>query len=274
MTARILKAATVNAFNTTLNGSIDNSVTTITLTSVTGLQAPGVLVLDRQDGSGNDTPTRREFITYTNVVGSDLTGVTRGVAGSTAQSHSSGALVEETMSVTHINDLSDFLAVEHTATGGHVMSGPTITNVRIITSLQASGASAVLGGVVVNNSLNLSGASVVGSFPIYPVWIIPGFASGATTTVGLNLVAPRAGNWESFTLIPRTPVSTASLTIDVNKNGVSIFNTIGRPNILGGGTYSSTASIATKEFVAGDIFTVDIDTGGNVADLTIQAKGI
>lgn len=274
MTARLLRAATSNAFSTTLNGSIDNAVTTITLTSVTGLQASGVLVIDRQDGSGNNTPTKREFVTYTGISGNDLTGVTRGVAGSTAQAHTSGALVEETMSVTHWNDLYDFLTTEHTGTGTHVLSTPTITSARMITSIQASGASVILGQTTLNGLLQASGASIVGSFPLYPTWVIPGFASAATTGAGKPLAMPRAGNWESFTLLTRTPVSTASLTITVNKNGVAIFDTIGRPNILGGGTFVSTASVATKVFAAGDIFTVDISTGGNVSDLTLIGKGV
>lgn len=272
MTARLFKVSTSNAFNTTLNGSIDNSVTTITLVSVTGLQSPGVLVLDRQDGSGNDTPTKREFITYTGISGSDLTGVTRGVAGSTAQSHSSGALVEESMSVSHWGDLYDYLTVEHTSTGTHVLSAPTITNARMITSLNASGASTILTDVVINRSLNASGASIIGNFPLYPVWFISGFVSAATTSVGNGLRMPRSGTWGSFSVQTRTPVSAASLTLHLNKNGTSIFDTIGRLNILGGGTYASTASVATRGFVKGDVFTVDIDTGGNVADLMIQGE--
>ena len=252
----MLRGNTANAFSTTLNGSINDSVTTITLNSVTGLQASGVIVLDRQDGSGNNTPTLREYITYTGISGSDLTGVTRGVAGSTAQSHSSGKLAEEVFSVTHWNDLYDYLTAEHTAAGLHVMSGPTVTNARLITSVQASG------------------ASVVGTTVLHPIWVIPGFASAATTTVGLPIVMPRIGNWESFTVVTRTPVSTASLTLNVLKNQVTIFNTIGRPNILGAGTFSSTASISVKNFVAGDTFVVDIVNGGNVSDITLIGKAV
>lgn len=256
MSALIYHTATSNAFSTSLNGSIDNAVTTITLSSVTSLQSPGVLVIDRQDGSGNNTPTKREFITFTGISGSDLTGVTRGVAGSTAQSHSSGALVEETFSTTHWESLGDLVRVEHTSTGTHVLSAPTIANPRMITSIQASG------------------ASLVASTPLNPLWVIPGFASGATTSAGLVLRMPRIGNWDSFWMSTRTPVSTASLTINVMKNGTTVFNTIGRLNILGGGTFASTASILTKAFVKGDEFSVDIVNGGNVADITVQGLAV
>lgn len=296
MSQVLWNAASSNAFSTTLNGSINDTVQTITLTSITALPTMGgVLVLDRQDGSGNDTPIKREFITYTGITGSNLTGVTRGVAGSTSQSHTSGALVEETMTVSHWNDMVSYLQVEHDANGRHVLSTATASAFTIITSLNASGASVVtsdlrvlrnlnasgastvLTDLSVTRSLNLtSGASVIGNFPLHPTWVIPGFASGATTTAGKPLPMPTSGTFKWFTLTSRTPVSTASLVIDVLKNGSSIFQTATRPSILGTGTYVSTASINSKSFIAGDVYTVDIIAGGNVADLTVlgRAEGI
>lgn len=123
-------APTTNAFSTTLNGSISDSVQTITLNSVTGLQNKnGVLVIDRQDSSGTNTPSKREYISFTGVSGSTVTGVTRGVAGSTAQSHADGALVEAIIDVTQWNDLVDISKVEHTVTGAHIISAPTILGI-------------------------------------------------------------------------------------------------------------------------------------------------
>ena len=291
MANTVWPSASANAFSTTLNGTINDTVTTITLTSVTNLSTSGgVLVIDRQDGSGNNTPTVREFISFTGVSGSDLTGVTRGIAGSTAQSHNSGALVEETMSVTHWLDMRSYLAAEHTATGTHVISTATITTSiqasgatgvisdwMVTRRLYASGASTLLTDATISRSLNVtSGASITGNFPLSPMWYMPGFASAATTNVMRIGGMPTSGTFQFFTMMTRTPVSTASLTLDINKNGTSIFDTIGRINILGGGTFASTASIATKAFASGDTFTVDIDTGGNVADVTLigHARGI
>lgn len=127
---------------------------------------------------------------------------------------------------------------------------------------------------VVSSNVRASGASISGTFPIHPTWGIAGFASGATAVAGKPLPVPVSGSWQWFTLTSRTPVSGASLTIDVFKNYVSIFDTGTRPAILGGGTLVSTASIATKAFIGGDIFTVDIINGGNVADLTVIGRGI
>lgn len=77
-------------------------------------------------------------------------------------------------------------------------------------------------------------------------------------------------------MVLRTPASGASLVIDINKNGTSIFtdqNT--RLLISGGGTYASTASIGTKGFTAGDILSADIDMGGGSgSDLSIIGRGL
>ncbi len=116
--------------------------TTITLTSTSGLQYPGVLVIDRVDGNNVNTPLSREYITYTGINGNDITGVSRGIAGSTDQTHLSGAQVEETLSVTHWGDLIDFLAVSFDS-GGHLVTST----------------------VTISTTLNVSGASLLGFYP-------------------------------------------------------------------------------------------------------------
>src|SRR3990167_196968 len=95
----LFKAPTSNFFSTTLNGAINDAVQTITLTTTTGLQAPGYIVVNRQDSSGTDTPSSREVISFTGISGSDLTGCTRAADGSTARSHSNGAIVESNFTV-------------------------------------------------------------------------------------------------------------------------------------------------------------------------------
>lgn len=128
MAIKLWEAPTANAFNTTLDGTIDDSTATITLTSTTNLVAPGILVIDRQTAAGSDTPALREYVSFTGISSSDVTGVVRGVANSTAQSHESNAVVESVVSVTNWNDLIDWLEAEHiTATGQHDMTSPRIT---------------------------------------------------------------------------------------------------------------------------------------------------
>lgn len=67
--------------STTLNlvGGINSSVTSITVASTTGCATSGTLILDS------------EQITYTGTTATTITGLTRGVNGTTASAHSNGA---------------------------------------------------------------------------------------------------------------------------------------------------------------------------------------
>jgi hypothetical protein len=136
--ANFYKAPTSNFVATTLNGDIDASQTTITLTSTSGLQYPSLIVIDRVDSGGTSTPTDREVISYTGISGNDLTGCDR----SNGKSHSSGAIVEATFTVEYWNDMLGALT--------------TVLNNDITgTSIKASTAT-------ITSMLNISGASVVG----------------------------------------------------------------------------------------------------------------
>jgi len=269
MAANIWKTGTSNAFNTTLNGGVAPTDATIALASVTGLQAPGVLVVDRVDANNVSTPTTREYISFTGIAGSSLTGCTRGLGGSSDQSHNSGAKVEEVFSISHWNDFIDTFLVAHANDGSLLpISTMTISTGNIIDT--------TLTNVTVLNSLTLSGASLNGNFGIHPTWVIGGNVSLATTEVGKPLPMPMGGSWRFFSATLRTPASGASMLIDINKNFTSVFtdqNT--RLYIPGGGTFVSTASIGTKAFNSGDIMSVDIDAGGGSAtDLVIVGRGL
>lgn len=61
-----------------------------------GLDAAGILVIDRTDYQGNSTPSSREFISYTGINIHGLTGVSRGIYGSAAQAHPAGSIIEST----------------------------------------------------------------------------------------------------------------------------------------------------------------------------------
>ena len=257
MAARLLEAGTINAFSTTLNGAISASDATIALTTTTGLVAPGVICVDRTDGSGNATPVKREYISFTGISSNDITGCTRGLAGSTAQTHNSGAQVEENFSVTHWGDMIDFLQVSHDSSGNIVSSTATISTLRNFTHF------------------NASGASITGRFPINPGWVVGGLVSLATTSVGKPLPMPQEGLFQFFSAVLRSPASGSALIIDVNKNFSSIFDSGTRPTIAAGGTFVSTASIAIRAFNSGDILTMDIDQGGGLAqDLTVLGRAL
>lgn len=78
---------TWNAYESSLNGAINTSAVSITLNSVTGLRAPGYLVIDP------DIPASREFIRYETINASAIEGVTRNVDGAALNSHDDGAKI-------------------------------------------------------------------------------------------------------------------------------------------------------------------------------------
>mgnify|MGYP001613687152 CR=1 FL=1 len=278
MAVKLWESSSQNAVSTTINGSINDTVTTVTLTSTSNLVAPGVIVLDRQDGSGNNTPTKREYISFTAISSNDLTGVTRGVAGSTAQSHTSGALAEATISATHWTDMVDFLQVDHISNGTHDMA-------KFVYQADAtgiSGASGIRGvltltvgqGISLTGHGGASGYPAIGiNAPITPVFTYRGAISGVTTSVTNHLIMPYAGEWKYATIVLGVAASGASLVVDVNKNFTSIFEAGTRLGILGSGTFASTASINTKPFVSGNVFSVDIDNPAG-SDITVMLHGV
>ena len=69
--------------STTLNGSIDNIVTTITVVSTTGFKTKGIIIIDSEE------------IKYSGKNATQFTGCTRGLNGTTAASHSNGATVDQ-----------------------------------------------------------------------------------------------------------------------------------------------------------------------------------
>jgi hypothetical protein len=97
-------------FSTTLNvaGGIDNSQTSgIVLTSVSGLPTTGgILCIDWAATFDSDVA---EYIEYTGISGNTLTGVTRGVEGLSAKSHSNQATVVGVLSKANINRINEKL---------------------------------------------------------------------------------------------------------------------------------------------------------------------
>lgn len=75
------QSGATSATGLTLDGTIDSSVTTITLSSTDGLSSVGYIKLDS------------EIISYTGKTATTLTGCFRGQAGTTAAGHTTGATV-------------------------------------------------------------------------------------------------------------------------------------------------------------------------------------
>ena len=210
---------TVNNFNTTLNGAIGSTTTTINLNSVTGLQnLAGILVIDRVDSSGNLTPSKQEWIYFTGVSGSSVTlpdvANGRGVAGSTAQSHSDGAIVEAVMDVSHWGGLVTSYVSQHADAGTHTaITGNTVG--------LASNAS-ISGNVFVNTLNTASTASITGNLNAKNIIAtnlsILSLASIADNTITANSLATGV---ITLGYTPITSTVTTSSSIPVQLTGLT-----------------------------------------------------
>lgn len=165
--ANLYNVPTQNSIQRVLANTLtDSETSTITFSvSVSGIlqasaEIPGILVVDRIDVNGNLTPNNVEYISYTGVSGSTVTGLTRGLAGTTAKGHSIGAVVEFVPDVTWANGINDVITVGHNADGTHkTLAGISLVSVTINNS--------VLNGITLaGNSLasvNLTNSQITSS---------------------------------------------------------------------------------------------------------------
>ncbi len=123
-------SVTVPGQATTLNGAINDSVTTITLTSSTGFSSAGTVRIGD------------ELITYTGKSSNDLTGCTRGTNSTTAASHLSGAAVREaTITRYNTTDFTSFtFEVLSTATNSFTIK---MTTTETGTGMSAAGGASI-----------------------------------------------------------------------------------------------------------------------------------
>lgn len=111
-------------FSTTLSSAIGSGDTTIALNSVSGLATDTAITLtiDRTDANGTvQASSLWERVTGV-VSGSSLTSALRGEDSTTAQAHSSGAVVEDIWDADTWNDLIDLILTGHRQDGKHNMT--------------------------------------------------------------------------------------------------------------------------------------------------------
>ena len=302
-------AGTQNFVSTTLNGTITDSASTITVNDASKLQFPGYAVIDREDGNGTATPSAREVIYFTGISGNDLTGCTRGADGSTARSHQSGALVEAVPTVGAFNSLVTAVAasLNEAGTGLHVSSatitgiehaarfvGTSIASISRVespfyqgTQMQLTSIASVsrvmgismgissVASVAVGHfstHLNASGASITGFSAIggfNALFQVPG-SLASQANIGGMIVVPTAVTASHMVAYVQTPASIASVAGYIVKQGGTV---VGMFTILGGGTYASSASLAVTALAAGDNLTFDIrSTASLAADLSVVLR--
>lgn len=97
----------VNGVSTTLDGGIDNAVTTITVIDTTNFPATGYIVIDA------------EVISYTSKTGTTFLGCTRAADGSSAASHATAATVAAYAVAAHHNDSTQEIVAIQTLLGNN-----------------------------------------------------------------------------------------------------------------------------------------------------------
>lgn len=252
------RVPTSNNQQYTLDAKYTAGGTSLTLNTTVSsvILAPGYCVVDRVDTSGNKTATKRTYYKFTGVSGAQLTGIS--LADGTDQDHQVGAVVEIVPDVKYEADWYSWAVAEHDTLGAH----GSLPSLAYVKSQQVS-----VGGV-----LNASGASLQGITVSRPVWVFT-LPSAASVALGSGLPMLDTASFQSLSVVLSAAISSASLILDVNKNGTTIFtdqNT--RLSVAGGGTYASTASISVKAFSPGDVLTVDVDGGGTNITATVVGR--
>lgn len=127
---KLLYPPTQNGLQKTLDSALNTGVTaSMTLNNITSIDnKPGVCVIDRIDSTGVEKlASAREYIMYTGTSGSTLTGLTRGLGGSTDQDHGVGAVVE------FVPDVNVFLEIVTALAGLVDATDTTSLNSAIVT---------------------------------------------------------------------------------------------------------------------------------------------
>lgn len=231
-----------NGVQLTLQNALLTGVTaTITFTaSVTSkLQAsasiPGILVIDRVDANGVETPTKTEYISFTGVSGSTVTGLTRGLANTTDQDHAAGAIVEFVPDVIWADAINDTFTVGHNADGTHKTLSllsivSTTINNSLLNNVIITGAS--LASVTISNYTlgggGLSSQAITNS-SLDAFTFNSGFSNMSNATQG-NLVAFDLGKISPITngTVNQTLVMASTASGLLPKFASNVFNQIER----------------------------------------------
>ncbi|MGW2513663.1 H-type lectin domain-containing protein [Streptomyces scopuliridis] len=213
------------ALPTTLSGSISSGATTITVGATTGFPGsfPYTLALDY--GSGTE-----ELVSVSAAAGPNLT-VIRGFSGTSAQSHSLGAVVRH---VYHAGDAADFRSHEAASVGVHGISGAVVG-----TSDTQTLANKTLTNASLTNSSLTGGGSFNGTFIGSPTFSGAPLFNGSPTFSGGPTFTTLSALWE------RTATTDNAIRVRVQSDTNSRFliNADGRM-VWGSGSASGDASLS------------------------------
>lgn len=209
MAQALLSVPTQDFVQKTLAAALDAGVTAAaTLNNITGIQnLPGVLIVDRVDANGAETPNKVEVIKYTATSGSTVTTLTRGLAGTSDQDHAISAIVEFVPDVlwaqsvydglsqvidpaTGLIDTSKVVAAGTavTLTGTETLTNKTLTSPKVGTAINDTNGNEIIKTPATSSAVNeitITNAAT-GNAPTIS-------ATGGDTNIDLTLVGKGTG---------------------------------------------------------------------------------
>jgi hypothetical protein len=292
----------VNNTKVTLNADAGAGDTTMTVDDATPLPASGYLTFD-------DNEANPETIYYTGIVGTSLTGVTRGADSTSAGSHITGAHLEQRWNAAYHNTMAtELIAVEQNlsdrfgvgtnivvpssrtftlaATSNQMILGAT----RTVTITAPTPASASRTWTIPDISGDGTFASLTGT------QVFSGaktFSAGVTISATTNQLI--LGTTNTMTITSPAPAASRTLTIPDPGGNASFVMTAGTQILAGAMTFSSDVTISgNKGLIINDgegtpktvtiktpatltatyTLTLPVDAGTNNYVLTTNGSGV
>lgn len=220
---------------------------------------PGVLVINRINSNGDDTPANREYIEYSGTSGSTVLITTRNVDGSNAAlTHAVGSIVEFIPDAIWADRMYDALSTRLIDPDDLTLrlSDGTTTVTSILDEDDMSSDSAT--ALATQQSIKAYVDANAGAGGKY-VFIIPGTAVTGTDVAG-TWFAPEALTIDSVDLYLDTAGATGSMIVDLNIDGTTAFSTQGnRPTLADTATVDTGNVPDVTSVTANQKITVDID---------------
>jgi len=229
-------------FSTTLSSGINNSDTTIPLSSGSGLPTDTAITLtiDRVDADNVATPSKREKVTGV-VSTNNLTNCLRGEDTSSAQSHSSGAIVEDIWEAGTWNDLVDWALTEHNQDGSH----KKVTGMDNNTAVSQKDSGGTARAILKLNSNNVLELGVAGTSAINSGYLTD---SGTANTYAVTCSpVPAAYATGMKITFKATNANSGASTLNVNALGTKTIKRYG------------TTDLSSGDIAAGQLVTVIYD---------------
>lgn len=263
---------TKNFTQKTLDAQLDAGTTSaMTLNNVTGVQnKPGVVLLNRVNSSGTEQPAAdREFVSYTGVSGSTLTGLTRNAdSGSSDQDHAVGTVVEFVPDVLWAQGLTDHILTEHGTDGTH-----DATKVAMLAGTQTVTGNKTFSGTTTITTADINGGTVDGT-TIATSRINPRIVTttdDATAVIDTDVTdqyqLTAIANATEFT-VTGTPVAGQKLIVRIKDAGVA--KGLTWTGFTNRGATAPTTTVAGKTHYIGCIYNATASTWDVVA-VTVEA---